>query len=188
MADGGTLDDLLDGLEAAAPSPAGGTAAAITAAMAASLVAMVARGSTAWSGGADVAERATALRQRLLALGTEDVEAFADVLTAYRTRRAEPDRGDAEVVTSLLRASEVPLEITERAADVTELAGAAARDGHGSMRPDGVAAGHLAAAAARAAALLVEGNLSALPAGAAADTAARLRDEARRAVERAAGA
>jgi glutamate formiminotransferase/formiminotetrahydrofolate cyclodeaminase len=188
MAEDGTLDDLLDGLEAAAPSPAGGTAAAVTAAMAASLVAMVGRGSTAWPAGADVAERATALRQRLRVLGTEDVDAFADVLAAYRARRAEPERGDAELVAFLLRASEVPLEITERAADVTELAGAAAQDGHGSMRPDAVAAGYLAAAAARAAALLVEGNLSALPAGAAADTAARLRDQARRAVARAGGA
>lgn len=153
-----SLSTLLDGLEAAAPSPAGGTAAAVVAAMAASLVVMAGRQSPAWPDGAAVAADAERLRDRLLRLGAEDVQAFAAVLAAFRG-------SDAGASTAaLVHASEVPLEIAECAADVATLAGRAAADGKRPLRPDAEAALILAEAAARAAALVVRVNATALPA------------------------
>lgn len=163
-----TLDELLAGLEAAAPSPAGGTAAAVVAAMAASLVVMVARESPGWPAGTETATRATQLRDRLVALGAEDVRAFAAVLAASRA----DDSG--AFAAALVRASEVPLEIAERAADVAEIATRAAVEGKRPMRPDAEVAAILAAAATRAAALLVRVNVAALPTSGANETAARL--------------
>lgn len=179
-----TLRELLDGLEAAAPSPAGGTAAAVVAAMAASLVAMVGRESLEWPDGAAAALDAATLRDRLLALGAEDVQAFAAVLSAVRGPR-EP--GSTALVEALVRASVVPLEISERAADVAELAARAARKGKRPLRPDAEAATILAEAATRAASLLVRVNIAALPGEGNEATASRLLEAAQAAQDRAAG-
>ena len=56
------LDEFLDALEAPAPSPCGGSAAAVAAAMAASLVTMVARSSPGWADAPGIATQARALR------------------------------------------------------------------------------------------------------------------------------
>lgn len=178
---GSTLGELLDALEKTAPSAAGGTAAAVVAAMAASLVVMVGRESPAWADGAAAALGAATLRERLLALGAEDVQAFAAVLTASR----ESDSG--ALVEALIRASEVPLEIAERAADVAELASRAASGGKRPLRPDAEAAAVLAEAATRAASLLVRVNVAALPAAGYETTKSRLITAARGAQDRGAG-
>jgi formiminotetrahydrofolate cyclodeaminase len=154
----GTLRDLLTELEASAPSPAGGTAAAVAAAMAASLVVMVGRESPAWDEGAHVAAECTRLRDRLVGLGADDVQAFAGVLTAARAASSDA------LAEALIRASEVPLEIAEAAADVVELAARAAREGRRPLQPDAEAAAILAEAATRVAALLVRVNVAELSA------------------------
>lgn len=157
------LDAFLDRLEAPAPSPCGGTAAAVTGAMAASLVTMVARGSTAWEDGAGIASQARALRLRLAALGDEDAAAFGEVLAEMREPKGRPEQRDFALGVVLLRAAEVPLRIAEAAADVAELASAAAAEGSPHLRPDATAAAALAEAATRAAAHLVEINLAIVP-------------------------
>jgi formiminotetrahydrofolate cyclodeaminase len=177
----GGVNALLGALEAAAPSPAGGTAAAVVAAMAASLVVMVGRESPAWPDGVAATLDAAVLRDRLLALGTEDVHAFAAVLTASR------DTGHSGLVEALVQASEVPLAIAERAADVAELAARAARDGKRPLRPDAEAAAILAEAATRAASLLVGVNVAALPGDGNMATKTRLLAAAQEALSRAAG-
>jgi glutamate formiminotransferase/formiminotetrahydrofolate cyclodeaminase len=167
-----SVSALLGGLEAAAPSPAGGTAAAVVAAMAASLVVMAGRQSPGWPDGAAVAADAERLRDRLLALGAEDVQAFAAVLAAFRSS----DAGASSK--ALVHAAEVPLEIAECAADVAELAVRAAADGKRPLRPDAEAAAILAEAAARAAALVVRVNATALPADGDQTTKTRLLEAA----------
>ncbi len=179
----GGISELLEALEAAAPSPAGGTAAAIVAAMAASLVVMVGRTSPDWPDGTEVADEAAALRDRLVALGAEDVEAFAAVLSAVRNRH---DADSATLVDTLVHASEVPLAIAQSAADVTDLALRAAHDGKRHLQPDANAAAILAEAATRAAALLVRVNVAALPADTDAATTIRLVEAAQAAQDRAA--
>ena len=110
------VDRLCEGLEAPLPSPAGGSAAAVAGAMAASLVVMVGRGSPDWADGREAAVSATALRERLLELGAEDVEAVGAVVEA---RRDGEIRRQAD---AWLWASRVPAEIATCAADVSVLA------------------------------------------------------------------
>lgn len=156
------IDELCEAFEAPVPSPAGGSAAAAVAAIAASLVVMVGRGSPAWSDGAQAAVSAAGLRQRLLALGGEDEEAVAALLVASRTAaRVESGADRAGFVQALARASQVPLEIAERAADVAALAARAADEGKRPMRADADAAAALAVAAARVALAIVDANLTA---------------------------
>ena len=154
------LDGFLDELEAPAPSPCGGSAAAVAAAMGAALVTMVARASTAWVDAAGVATQARALRARLIALADEDAEAFGAVLATMREHAGSPEQRDFALGTALLRAAEVPLRIAEAAADVAELAALTAAEGSPHLRADATAAAALAEASTRAAAHLVEINLA----------------------------
>lgn len=163
LARGGPLDRFLDELEAPAPSACGGTAAAVSAAMAASLVTMVARGSGSWGDGAGIASQARSLRTRLMALGDEDAAAFAHVLTTMRSPAGSPAQRDFALGAALLGAAEVPLRIAEAAADVAELASLAAAHGAPQLRPDAAAAAAMAEAAAGAAAHLVDVNLATVP-------------------------
>jgi len=95
---GGDLRELLTAFEEPAPSPAGGTAAAVVAAMAASLVVMVARASTEWHDGSAVAHEAA----------LEIAERAADVVElAARTAAGgkRPLRADAEAAAILATAA-----------------------------------------------------------------------------------
>ena len=154
------LNAFLDELEAPAPSPCGGSAAAVAAAMGASLVTMVARASSSWEDAAGVASQARALRSRLLELADEDAEAFGAVLAAMRESVGSPEQRDFALGTALLRAAEVPLRIAESSADVAELAAQTAAEGAPHLRADASAAAALAEAATRASAHLVDINLA----------------------------
>lgn len=183
-----SIDAFLDALEAPAPSPCGGSAAAISAAMAAALVAMVGRGSSSWRDGAGVAAQARALRVRLTALGAEDAVAFEQVLVTMRDPSGNRDQRDFAIGKALVRAAEVPLQIAEAAADVAEIAALAAVDGEPRVRPDAAAAATLAEAAVRAATHLVEINLAIVPGDGHSESAARLTAAAAQARARALGA
>ena len=131
--------------------------------MGASLVTMVARGSSDWEEGPGIASQSRALRSRLTALGEEDATAFAEVLVMMRDRTGTPEQRDFALGLALLRAAEVPLRIAEAAADVAELAAAAAAEGSPHLQPDATAAAALAEAATQAATHLVEINLAIVP-------------------------
>ena len=138
---GHTLDQLLQQLEAPAPSPCGGATAAITAAMACSLVAMVARGAEGWERGWAVATRAIELRAQLLDLARQDAEAVAGLVQLARL--PAPERSQA-----LERAIRVPTEIRDAARETAGLAELAEANGKSGMRADATAARMLATAAA----------------------------------------
>ncbi len=184
---GGGLDAFLDALQAPAPSPCGGTAAAVSAAMAAALVTMVGRGSSAWPDGAGIASQAMALRARLIALGDDDASAFEHVLVTMRERTGTSEERDFALGAALVQAAEVPLQIGEAAADVAELAAIAAAAGAPHLRPDAAAAAVMAEAAVRAATHLVEINLAVVPGDRHSGSAARLSAAAAAARERALG-
>ena len=156
----GLIDGFLDELELPAPSACGGTAAAVVAAMAASLVTMVARGSGDWVEGPGIASQARMLRSRLTTLADDDAEAFDRVLQTMRDRSGSAEQRDFALGEAFMRAAEVPLAIAEVAADVAELAALAAVEGSPRLQPDATAAATLAEAAVRAAAHLVEINLA----------------------------
>lgn len=171
--------------QAPVPSLCGGSAAAVVAAIAASLVVMVGRNSSAWVEGAETAASADRLRERLLVLAAEDVEVVSAVIAAAsRERRGE---GAADLPAALLRSSEVPLEIAKRAAEVAVLARVAARAGKPPMRADAAAAATLAASAAAVAVSIVAGNLTAPQLGDSECDVARIREAASVALKRAGG-
>jgi methenyltetrahydrofolate cyclohydrolase len=148
-----TLDDLLRQLEAPAPSPCGGATAALTAAMAASLVAMVARGTPAWGEGAGVAERAAEVREDLVNLAWADTQAVAGL---HELKRLSED-GRARALELAIGS---PTAIEEAARTVVALAELAETHGKPVMRADATAARLLANAAADVAAEIKAANQS----------------------------
>jgi formiminotetrahydrofolate cyclodeaminase len=146
-----TLRSFLDRVSAEEPGPRGGSVAALTVAMAASLVTACARGSPG-SGG--MALEAVALRRRAEALAAVGAEAYAQYLTALELH------DDAALGVALEHAADAPLQIAETAAETAQLAAAAAERCEPSMQGEAVAGALLAEAATRAAANLVAINLS----------------------------
>jgi formiminotetrahydrofolate cyclodeaminase len=153
------LHSFLDQLAARTPAPGGGGAAAITAAMAAGLVAMAARFSEARLPGAgDLAERADELRRQAAGLAEEDARAYAAVLEARRGSGDDAQRR-ARVGEALRGAAVVPLQIAELGAQAAELAVRVTEAGNPNLRGDAVTGALLAAASARSAACLVDINV-----------------------------
>ncbi len=155
------LADLLERLSSDAPAPGAGAVGALAAAMAAGLVGMVAGGSSQWPGAAGAEAQATRLRTRLAPLAAVNAEAYALALEALSAPDERPaDVRGAAIRDALGRAAETPLLIAAAAADVALLGAHAAEYGDAALRPDAAAASVLAEAAARAACLLVEVNLT----------------------------
>jgi formiminotetrahydrofolate cyclodeaminase len=156
------LGDFLTRVAAGRQSPGGGTAAAVTVAAAAGLVAMVARCSKdSWPDAAGVAAQALAIQDRVGPLASVDAQAWDDALAALqRAGAGEPGGSDAELESKLQLAASVPLEIAQLGADLADLAALASERCEGPYQADAVAAAALAAGAARAAAHLVEVNLA----------------------------
>ena len=155
-----TVGEWLETLAAADPVPGGGSAAALTGATAAALVAMTARLSPDWEDAAGVTAQALKLRGRLAGLAQVDAEVYAESLAALAAKGKEPDeRRDFTLGTKLDLAAEMPLQIAHACGDTALLAADAAEHVRPELQPDAHAAAALAAAAAEAAARLVEANL-----------------------------
>lgn len=155
-----TVGEWLEALAAADPVPGAGSAAALTGATAAALVAMTARLSPDWEDAAGVAAQAMKLRGRLAGLAQVDAEVYAESLAALAAKGKEPDEcRDFALGTKLDLAAEVPLQIAHAAGDTALLAADAAEYVRPELQPDAHSAAALAAAAAEAAARLVEANL-----------------------------
>jgi formiminotetrahydrofolate cyclodeaminase len=151
-------DGLLEAVASRAPSPGGGSVAAVVVALAASLVVKAGRLSgDEWQEAGGAIAQAEALLARVAPLAQADAVAYERALEALRTR-------DAALGPALSRAAEVPLLIAEAAVDVATLAQVVAEEGDADVRGDAVTAAILADAGARVACHLVEINLGALPA------------------------
>lgn len=153
--------ELLDRLAAKQPAPGGGGAAAITAAMAAGLLGMAARFSTAQlidaAGRAAYADR---VRTHVAALADQDAEAYQAVLAAFALpRQPDPQVRRRQIRRALERAARVPTEIAEAACGVAVEAVELAQRGNPNLRGDAFTAAVLAAASARSAAELVRINV-----------------------------
>lgn len=148
--------------ELASPAPAPG-ACAVAAALAAGLVAMVARSTAAGDPFGRAAEEmealareADGLRVELLRLADEDAEAFERALQARRTGHGE------EVEAAYESALAPPTSVCRRALRVLELALAVATEGHPFTAADSGSAALLAAASLESAALNVQLELGAI--------------------------
>jgi formiminotetrahydrofolate cyclodeaminase len=148
------LAALLDAVADRTPAPGGGAAAGIACALAAALTEMAAR----FAELADVTTHAAALRAAALRLAEADAAGYLPVLAAMREPAASPGRAD-RIAAALSAAADVPLGIAETAAEVAGLARKVAAGGRPALTGDALTGAELAAAAARAAARLVEIDL-----------------------------
>lgn len=156
------LGDLLDRMSADGLAPGGGSAAALTIAFAARLVAMVARCSPAWSDCAGVVAQANAIGERAVELAQTDGRVWEEALTALRDAEAgegDDPRTSFALEQKLEAAAEAPLEIASLGADAATLAALASEYGEATYRADAAAAAALAAGGTSAAAHLVRVNL-----------------------------
>jgi formiminotetrahydrofolate cyclodeaminase len=147
-----SVKDLLDRLAAKQPAPGAGVAAAITAAMAAGLLGMAARFSTAQlNDSVGRAVHADRVRDQIAALAEQEAEAYQAVLAAF----ALPSELDSEVRRRQIRRTLEREAASGIAIEAVELA----ERGNPNLRGDAVTAATLAAAAARSAAELVWRNV-----------------------------
>jgi glutamate formiminotransferase/formiminotetrahydrofolate cyclodeaminase len=155
------MDPFLGALAEGTATPGGGSAAAYSAAMGASLVAMVARLTIGKEKYADVEdemkailEGAIALQARLFAAVSEDAEAFDGVMNAYRLPKGsdlEVEDRKAAIEAAMQKAAEVPLQVCQDAVHVMAFAADVAERGNRNAVSDSGSAGALASAAFKAA-------------------------------------
>jgi formiminotetrahydrofolate cyclodeaminase len=163
-----SVETFLDQLASSAPTPGGGSAAAVMGAMGAALVSMVCNVSGGKKGLEGVeaelqAVRADSerLRGRLTALIAEDVAVFGDLMAAYRLPKATDDeksRRSAKIQESLQRATSVPLDCARDCAAVIALAQRSAEAGFRGVVSDAGVGALAALTALRSAALNVHIN------------------------------
>ena len=182
------LWEFLDEVGAEGRTPGGGSVAALVTAIAAGLLAKVARASTAtWPEAAGIAAQAESLRDRSAPLIQADADQYEAALRARgQSGEGQGARLDFALGQAYAKAAEPPLEIARAASDVALLALTVAQNGDRALYADAVTAALLAAAAAKAAAELVAVNLTAssndprvLEAAKAAEEAARAAEAAR---------
>jgi formiminotetrahydrofolate cyclodeaminase len=166
------LEPFLDDLASSAPVPGGGSAAAVTAAMGAALLAMVSNLTLGKKRYADVQDRAERTRGEAMALldharrlSEEDSEAYGRVSAALalpRSTDSEMTERRTRVQSALKHAAQPPLETMQVAADVARLAAELVSFGNRSAITDIGSAALLAGAAHAAARLNVLANLTAI--------------------------
>jgi methenyltetrahydrofolate cyclohydrolase len=164
-----TTRALLDRLASSEPTPGGGSAAALSGALAAALVAMVASMAKSRTGAPEERERLdTALGwareagDRLRALVEEDTKAYDAVVAAYRLPKGsdeEKSARKAQIAAALEWATDVPLQSAEACLVVLKAAQEAAAHGNPNALSDARTGGALAYAGLVGAAENVRINL-----------------------------
>jgi len=108
-----TILEFLSAVSDARPTPAGGSVAALVGALAASLGVMGARIAKQSDGETNLLQ----LSRRLYELVQEDAAAYETLMKAYKIPKEHPTHLST-VSNTLLKATEIPLEVAERACDV----------------------------------------------------------------------
>ncbi len=162
-----TVSDLVDQISTDRPIPGGGSASAVSAAVAAGLVGMVARLTLkrksmkeAWEEMSAIADESDDLRHALLDLAQDDADAFAGVMEAWKLPRGE--ERDLAIERATITAAEVPLLVGRRALRVLQLAEKVVERGNPTAVTDGAVAAEMSHAALHGASYNVLINLSQL--------------------------
>jgi formiminotetrahydrofolate cyclodeaminase len=157
-----SLGKVLAALGSDSPAPGAGAAAGITVALAAAVVAKVARLSPEWEDAAGAAAQARTLCRRALELTDAGARAYAAVLSVRGERpEHEQELRDMRLGTALGAAAELPLMLAGTACDTALLGALVAAEGEPGLQADALGAAALASAAAQVAAELVSVNLTA---------------------------
>ena len=167
-----TVEGWLDALASEAPTPGGGSAAAMNAAVAAALISMVCNLTVGRPRYAEHEQtmiaargRADGLRKDALALADADARAFGAVTAAYRLPKATEEERRARtqaIQSALVGAADVPLRTAALAAAVIGLAAEILPGANVSVISDVAVAASSARAALDAAVLNVEVNTAAM--------------------------
>ncbi len=147
-----SLEKFLEALGSTEPVPGGGTAAALSGALAAALVRKVA--ALAQKRGREVGElaiRAEGFMQKFLELAEADAEAYAQVVAAQK-------KGGEDLEKALVRAAGVPLETAQKALALMDLAERLLTVCPKSARSDLACAARLAWAACTSALYTLDAN------------------------------
>jgi len=163
---GPSLDGWIDELAGGAPTPGGGSAAALAGTLAAALVAMVARltvGRKAYAAvdaqARDILDEAERLRAELRRLVDEDAAAYEGVSRAYKIPKRDPQRAQA-IDDALLAAARPPAEVVKLGRRVLALAQTIEHIGNKNAVSDARVAGMLARTAIDGATENVNANLA----------------------------
>lgn len=156
-------------LASASPAPGGGSAAALSGAVGAALVAMVCRLTIGRKSYLNVSgefesmlPRADALRTELLELMQQDTDAYSAVMEAYQLPKesdVEKSERSQAIQEALKHAANVPLHVATACAEILEMGESAASRGNKNAASDAGAGALMAEAGLRAAVLNVEINL-----------------------------
>lgn len=163
------IQQFLDDLASKAPTPGGGSAAAIMGAMGAALGSMVGNFTVGKKGYEDVdaemrkiLERCETLREKLTGMVKADIDVFNQVMDAYGmpkdTDVQKADRSKA-IQVALKDATDIPLTCAQVAAEVLRLCKPLAEKGNKNVISDAGVAVLAAEAALRSAALNVYINI-----------------------------
>lgn len=167
-----TVTELLAAFRSSEPTPGGGSASALSGAVGASLLAMVAslprpRGSTAEDIErlATAGSRCAALSEQLATLVDRDSDAYDLVVTAYRLpRHTEQEKRTrlGAIQTAMRAATDAPLDVMRACGAAIELGAVVAAFGNRSASSDLLVGLELLGAGLRGARLNVEINLGTL--------------------------
>jgi methenyltetrahydrofolate cyclohydrolase len=168
-----SVEAFLTRLASEAPTPGGGSAAALAGAMGAALLHMVVQLTADRPAGAEHHETLTELRgaaaawqSELLRLAELDASAYEGVIRARRlprTTERESESRTVQLAAAMREATRVPLEVTRRAGELIGIAERLAPIGNRNAISDVGVGALLAAAAVRGAAQNVRINLPYLP-------------------------
>jgi glutamate formiminotransferase/formiminotetrahydrofolate cyclodeaminase len=172
QAEAATPAAFLEALASADPTPGGGSAAAYSGAIAAALVAMVARLTIGRKKYSDVQElmsavleKAEALRADLTADVERDAGAYQAVMAAYKLPKDSPQTNqarEAAAQAAILQAARVPLDVARKSVEVIELASQVVAHGNLNAISDGGSAAAQARAALTSAGYNVRTNVNSL--------------------------
>jgi methenyltetrahydrofolate cyclohydrolase len=167
-----TVNEYLAETASPSPVPGGGSAAALSAALAASLTEMVAGLTVVGKAFASVAaemhslrEQAQVFRARLADCMQLDADAYQQVIAAYRlprTNEEEKSRRGAAIQAALQQAARVPLEVARLSAGILAMAEKVVTRGNPNAVTDGAVAAMLARTAGLAALYNVKINLASI--------------------------
>lgn len=157
------IEDFLGAIASDKPTPGGGSAAAVTAGIAASLVEMVCALTVtkkayeeAWGRAKDIAERMVEIRAELMDLADADSDAFEKVMEAYKTK------DKAKIKAALYWAIEIPQKTADLSREIQEMAMEMVKIGNKNAYSDAMSAEHIANAAFESAQENIEINKKAL--------------------------
>lgn len=163
-----SLDEYIARLASAEPVPGGGSAATVAAALAAALVAMVARICTAnpkyaaqAATAREIVARSDALRLMLIEARERDELAFGDVVDAQRLPKTTPHEEAARrqaLEAALAAAAQAPLDAAASAVEILRLTQSVLTIPNRNLAGDAGCAGEFAAAAVAACAYNVRIN------------------------------